>query len=164
MALLGMKLPLPVVVIIGGLASFIISFLVGALTLRRRGIYFTIFTFGLLMLLQSLLLFYEFNVTKTRGRFVVLEDTSTVYYAILVILAALMITAYLIRRSKFGLAMQSIGENEDAAAHMGVNVTLVKTTTFAVSAFFMGATGAIMATRWTYIDPSIAFNANYSFL
>jgi branched-chain amino acid transport system permease protein len=163
-ALLGMKLPLPVVICIGGLASFCLALLVGALTLRLRGIYFSIFTFGLVMLIANLLLFYEINVAGTRGRFVVLESTNTVYYTILVIFVATMLTAYLIRRSKFGLALQSIGEDEEAAAHMGVNVTMVKVVTFAISAIFMGAAGAIMATRWTYIDPFIAFNPNYSFM
>jgi branched-chain amino acid transport system permease protein len=43
-------------------------------------------------------------------------------------------------------------------------VTAFKIVTFAVSAFFMGAVGAIMATRWTYIDPRIAFNPLISFL
>jgi len=47
---------------------------------------------------------------------------------------------------------------------MGVNVIAVKIITFAISAFFMGATGAIMATRWTYIDPNIAFNPLFSFM
>jgi branched-chain amino acid transport system permease protein len=74
------------------------------------------------------------------------------------------ITSYLIRRSKFGLALQSIGEDEEAAAHTGVNVTGLKIVTFAVSAFFIGAAGAIMATRWTYIDPRIAFNPLISFM
>jgi len=75
-----------------------------------------------------------------------------------------MLTAYFIRGSKFGLALQSIGENEDAAAHRGVNVTLVKVITFAISAVFMGAAGAIMATKWIYIDPYIAFNPLLSFI
>jgi branched-chain amino acid transport system permease protein len=62
------------------------------------------------------------------------------------------------------LALQSIGEYEEAAAHIGINVTALKIVTFAVSAFFMGAAGAVMATRWTYIDPKIAFNPLISFL
>ena len=73
-------------------------------------------------------------------------------------------TAFFIRQSKYGLALQSIGENEEAAAHIGINTTMLKTVTFAISALFMGATGAIMATRWTYIDPHIAFNPLISFL
>jgi branched-chain amino acid transport system permease protein len=100
----------------------------------------------------------------TRGRFVVIVDSTTVYYVMLVILAILLATAYLIRRSKLGLALQSIGEYEEAAAHTGVNVNALKTVTFAISAIFMGATGAIMATRWTYIDPYIAFNPLFSFM
>ena len=80
------------------------------------------------------------------------------------IFVVLMLTAYFIKRSKYGLALQSIGENEEAAAHTGINVTMVKVITFAVSAFFIGAAGAIMATRWTYIDPCIAFNPLFSFL
>jgi branched-chain amino acid transport system permease protein len=41
---------------------------------------------------------------------------------------------------------------------------MVKVATFAISAFFMGAAGAVMATRWTYIDPKIAFNPLISFM
>jgi branched-chain amino acid transport system permease protein len=163
-AVLGKVLPLLAVVIAGGLITFILALLVGLITLRLRGIYFAIFTFGLVVLIKELLLFWEVVVTRTRGRFVVLVDNTTIYYIILGIFVILMITVYFIRRSKFGLAMQSIGENEDAAAHMGVNVTLVKIITFAISAIFMGAAGAIMATRWTYVDPYVAFNPLFSFL
>ena len=160
----GEILPLPLVIIIAGLASFILALLVGALTLRLRGIYFAIFTFGLVELMKQLLLYWEFNVTHTRGRFVVLVDNDTVFYMMLGIFVVLMLTAYFIRRSKFGLALQSIGENEEAAAHSGVNVTMVKVITFGISAFFMGAAGAIIATRWTYVDPYIAFNPLFSFM
>jgi len=163
-AVLGKALPLVAVVAAGGLVSFVLALLVGAITLRLRGIYFAIFTFGLVELIKHILLFWEITVTGTRGRFVVLVGNTTIYYVMFGILVLLLLTVYFIRRSKFGLAMQSIGDNEDAAAHMGVNVTLVKVITFAVSAFFIGAVGAIMATRWTYIDPYVAFNPLFSFL
>ena len=81
----------------------------------------------------------------------------------LAILVLTLLTAYLIRQSKYGLALQGIGEQEEAAEHIGINVTLVKVFTFVISAFFIGVTGTIMATRWTYVDPYIAFNMNYSF-
>jgi len=164
MAILGKALPLLSVVVIGGLISLILALIVGALTLRLRGIYFAIFTFGLVVLIKELLLFYEITITGTRGRFVVLESNTTIYYVMLGIFVVLMLTAYFIRRSKYGLALQSIGDNEEAAAHRGINVTLLKVITFAVSAFFMGAAGAIMATRWTYVDPYVAFNPLFSFL
>jgi branched-chain amino acid transport system permease protein len=163
-AVLGLRLPLPVVIVAGGLASSCLAFLVGALTLRLKGIYFAIFTFGLVELMKYLLLWYEIKFTGTRGRFVVLVDNNTIYYVMLAILVALLLTTLLIRRSRYGLALQSIGENEEAAAHTGVNVTLVKVITFAISASFMGAAGAIIATHWTYVDPYIAFDPLNSFM
>jgi branched-chain amino acid transport system permease protein len=163
-AMLGKALPLPVVIAIGGLASFCLALLIGALTLRLRGIYFTIFTFGLNELIKNLLLWYEVNITGTRGRFVILVDNTTIYYVMFIIFVMTLLTAYLIRRSKFGLALQSIGESEEAAAHIGINVTLLKVVTFAISAVFTGAAGAIIATRWTYVDPYIAFNYLFSFM
>jgi branched-chain amino acid transport system permease protein len=163
-AILGKALPLPIVICIGAFASFCLALLVGALTLRLRGIYFSIFTFGLVLLIQQLLLWYEIKFTHTRGRFVIVVNNTTIYYVMFAILVVLLLTAYLIRRSKYGLALQSIGEDEEAAAHTGINVTVLKTIIFAVSAIFMGAAGAIMATRWTYIDPLIAFNPLFSFL
>ena len=164
MAVLGGELPLLAAVAAGGLVSFIIALIVGAITLRLRGIYFTIFTFGLVELLKHLLLYWEVTVTGTRGRFIVLIENTTIFWVMLGIFVVLMLTSYFIRRSKYGLALRSIGENEEAAAHLGVNVNLMKVFAFAVSAFFMGAAGAIIATRWTYIDPYVAFNVFNSFL
>jgi branched-chain amino acid transport system permease protein len=163
-AVLGKVLPLPIVICVGALASFCLALLVGALTLRLRGIYFSIFTFGLVLLIQQLLLWYEVRITHTRGRFVIVVNNTTIYFVMLIILVVLLLAAYFIRRSKYGLALQSIGEDEEAAAHTGINVTVLKTIIFAVSAVFTGAAGAIMATRWTYIDPYIAFNPLFSFL
>jgi branched-chain amino acid transport system permease protein len=163
-ALLGKSVPLPIFIIAGGIASFVVALLVGALTLRLRGIYFAIFTFGLVMLISQLLVFWELHLSGIRGRFVVIIHYNTIYYVMLIIFVALMLTAYFIKRSRFGLALQSIGENEEAAAHSGVNVTVVKVITFAVSAFFMGAAGAIWATKLTYVDPYIAFDVRFSFL
>ncbi len=163
-AILGNEFSLPIVIGIAGLASVCLALLVGALTLRLRGIYFAIFTFGLVELIKHLVLYLELHITGTRGRFVIPVDHTTVYYVMLSIFVTLMLTTYLIRRSRFGLALQSIGENEEAAAHTGINVTLVKVITFAISASFIGAAGAIMATRWTYIDPYIAFNPLFSFM
>ena len=163
-AVLGKTLPLPVVIGIGGLASFCVALITGAVTLRLRGIYFAIFTFGLVLLIQRFLLWLEMSIMGTRGRFVIVVSNNTIYLIMLGIFVAALLTAYFIQRSKFGLALQSIGANEEAAAHTGINVTRVKIITFAISASFMGAAGAIMATRWTYIDPYIAFSPLFSFM
>jgi branched-chain amino acid transport system permease protein len=121
------------------------------------------FTFGLVLLFKEIIYWYEITVKGIRGRLVALESNDTVYYYLLVIMALTILTAYLIKRSKYGLALQSIGENEEAAAHMGVNITMVKVLTYAVSASFMGAVGAVMATKWTYVDPGVAFSPMMSF-
>jgi len=163
-ALLGKTLPLPIVIIAGGLFSFILAICVGLLTLRLRGMYFIIFTFSISELIRNFLLWWETNMTGTVGRWVVMVDHVVVYYVILLIFVLALLTAFLIRRSRFGLALKSIGEEEEAATHIGINATLVKTIAFAVSALFMGAAGAIMATKWKYIDPRIAFSPLLSFL
>lgn len=163
-AILGQALPLPILVAAGGLISFILALFIGLLTLRLKGMYFIIFTFGISELSRHFLLWWETNFMGTVGRFVIPIGHNTVYYVMLIIFIATLLTGYLIGRSRFGMALRSIGENEDAAAHIGISLVAFKTITFAISAFFMGAAGSIMATRWTYIDPTIAFNPLFSFM
>ena len=163
-AILSSDLPLFVVAPIGGAASFILAYLVGSVTLRLRGMYFTMFTFGLVELVRNSLHWWEVNITGTVGRLIIAADNTTVFYAMVATFLAVVFASHLIRRSKFGLALRGIGESEEAAAHSGVNVNRVKVMMFATSAFFMGATGATMSMRWTYIDPTLAFNIQYSFM
>jgi branched-chain amino acid transport system permease protein len=163
-AIIGKAIPFAVVVAIGGAASFCLALIVGALTLRLRGIYFAVFTFGLLMLIANSFNYYEIHFTGTRGRFVMVKGYDTIYFFMLGIFVLLMIAATLIKHSKYGLALMSIGQEEEAAEHTGVNVVMVKVIIFAVSAFFMGAAGSVMATKWTYIDSGIAFYMLYSFM
>jgi branched-chain amino acid transport system permease protein len=158
------QIAFPILIIAAGVVAFLVAVGVGALTLRLRGVYFAIFTFALVLLVQSVVREIERVVTQTRGRFVETQSTEVVYYAILVVFVLTILTALLIRRSRYGLALQSIGEHEEAAAHSGINVVRTKVLTFGVSAIFMGMAGAIIATRRTYIDPDIAFNLNTSFL
>ncbi|MBW1781538.1 MAG: branched-chain amino acid ABC transporter permease [Deltaproteobacteria bacterium] len=163
-AVLGMALPFPLVVVLGALVSGCLALLVGMLTLRLRGIYFVMFTFGLVELLLHFILWWELTITGTTGRVVLPISNTSVFYVMLLILVILVLTVFFIRRSRYGLALESIGENQEAAAHAGVNVTALKVIIYAVSAFFMGAAGAVIATRWTYIDPKIAFNPLTSFM
>jgi branched-chain amino acid transport system permease protein len=163
-ALAGEYLPFPLVVCLGGVVSLILALLVGLSTLRLKGMYFTIFTFGLSELIRHSVLWWEVVMTGTVGRWVISVDPVPVYYTMLIILVVTMAVCFFIYRSRYGLALRSIGQSEEAADHMGVNVTAVKIGVFAISAFFAGATGSTMATRWTYIDPSIAFNPLFSFM
>lgn len=160
----GPLLPLPAVIIVGGSVTFVIALLVGLVTLRLKGMYFAIFTFGFAVILNHIMVFYELQIVGVRGQRLSPITNQTAFYIVVVILVLTLLAAYLIRRSRVGLAMQSIGENEDAAAHMGVNTTMVKVLTFALSAFFIGITGAALAPRWEYVDPTVAFNMLYSFM
>ena len=157
-------LPLPAVLGVAGLAAFCCALAIGAATLRLKGIFFTMFTFGLLGAAQPIIQYFEFETHGARGRYVESIGAVNVYYLMLIAVVAVMVTVYFIRRSRWGLAMRGIGGNEEAAAHMGVNTTRVKVLFFGISGMFMGITGAIMAIQWHYVDPSIAFNLNYSFL
>ena len=73
------------------------------------------------------------------------------------------LVGWLIGRSRLGLALNVIGNDETVARHVAINTTAAKLILFAVSAAFISATGAVMAPRWTYIDPALAFNPMLSF-
>src|SRR5512139_2501665 len=79
-AILSSDLPLPIVAVIGGAGSFILAYLVGSLTLRLRGMYFTMFTFGLVELIRNSLHWYEVNISGTVGRLILSADNVTIYY------------------------------------------------------------------------------------
>jgi len=163
-AVLNDSLPLIVVVIISGLLSFLIALSIGMLTLRLKGVYFILFTFGVTALIRNSVQWWETHFTHTVGRHVSSPGNNTVYAYLVAIYALTLIFIFLLQNSSYGMALQGIGENEDAAEHIGIDVTRLKVIIFAVSAIFMGAAGAVMATRWRYIDPNVAFNPLLSFL
>ena len=105
-AILSSALPLPLVILIGGLASFCLAYLVGSVTLRLRGMYFTMFTFGLVELVRNLVHWYEVNITGTVGRLIISPEPTTIYYAMVVIFLAVLLAFYLIKHSRFGLALE----------------------------------------------------------
>jgi len=163
-AVLSGTFPLIVIVVISGVLSFILALLVGSLTLRLKGVYFILFTFGVTALIRNVIQWWETHITLTVGRHVSSPGNDTVYTYMVIIYALTLIFIFLLQNSSYGMALQGIGENEDAAEHIGIDVTRLKVVTFALSAIFMGAAGAVMATRWRYIDPTIAFNPLLSFL
>ena len=73
------------------------------------------------------------------------------------------VIGFFIARSRLGFALRIIGEDETVAQHCGIDTTVAKVALFTISATAMALVGAIMAPRWTYIEPSIAFNATISF-
>jgi branched-chain amino acid transport system permease protein len=163
-ALLRGTMPLELIVLIGGLSAFVLALAIGILTLRLRGVYFILFTFGMTALIRNVVQWWETHFTGTVGRHVLGATNGTVYLLVTILFAASLVVTFLVKHSRVGMALRGIGENQDAAAHIGIHVTRIKVLTFAASAVLVGATGAVMATRWRYIDPSIAFNPLLSFL
>ncbi len=163
-AVLGEHLPWVLVMVIGVANGVILALIVGLSTLRLAGIYFVIFTFGLTEFIRQIVIWYEVNISGSLGRYVFLEITQEqIYWQLLALMAALFATAFLITRSRLGFALRIIGGDETVAKHMGIDTTRVKLGLFVLSTMFMTIAGIIMAPRWTYIDPSIAFNPQISF-
>ena len=162
-ALLASRAPWPLPVLAGAAMAGAMALVVGALALRLRGPYFAVFTFGLAELAKHTLIWYETGVTGTVGRLLLSPPGPlALYYTVLGVAALSVTTALLLRRSRWGYALIGIGADEERAETLGINTTLVKIGTFAVSAAFAGAVGAAMAPRWTYLDPQV-FNPLVSF-
>ena len=163
-AVFGESLPWAAVLGIAAGVGLVMALIVGLSTLRLSGVYFVIFSFGLAELVKQLVTWWEVNITKDLGRYVFVEITQLdIYWQLLAMLALVLALRALINRSRLGLALRVIGEDETVATHVGINTTTAKLLLFAVSAVFITVTGAIMAPRWTYIDPSIAFAPAVSF-
>jgi branched-chain amino acid transport system permease protein len=164
MALLQKELPFFVIIAIGGAISFTFAVLVGLVTLRLRGMYFAIFTFGLVVFMTEITQYLETRLLGKHGQAIIPIDNQTLFYIMVGVAVATVLITYLIRRSRWGLALLSIGGNEEAAEHMGVNTTMVKVFTFAISAAFMGVAGVIAAPVLLYVNSNIAFSVFYSFM
>jgi len=158
-------LPYPLLIVLGGLASMVFALLIGFPFLRIRGPYFVILTFGLSEAVKFII--EQVEVKIKGGMFgnvlVGAPSMETFYYSLLVICIIAVVTDHIIRNSKFGFGLSSIKGDEEAAEAMGVNTTWYKLLAFAISALFMGFVGAVMALRWTYIVPAIAFSPMTSF-
>jgi branched-chain amino acid transport system permease protein len=154
----------PLVLVVAALVGTVIALIVGLSTLRLSGIYFVIFTFGLAELIRQLVTWYEVNIHGSVGRYIFINvPREAIYWQLLGLTVLVFLVGWLIGRSRLGLALRVIGEDETVAKHAGINTTAAKLILFAVASAFMTVTGAIMAPRWTYIDPTIAFNPMLSF-
>ena len=162
-AVLGTRFPWPLPVLAGAVVGAALAFTVGMLALRLRGPYFAVFTFGLAELAKHTLIWYETGVTGTVGRLLLSPPGPwTLYYTVLTLACLAVATALLLRRSRWGYALSGLGSDEERAETLGINTTFVKIGVFTLSAAFMGAVGATMAPRWTYLDPNV-FNPVVSF-
>ncbi|WP_370678768.1 branched-chain amino acid ABC transporter permease [Comamonas sp. GB3 AK4-5] len=163
-AVLGGDMAWPWVLACAALACALVAAFVGLATLRLHGVYFVIFSFGLAEFIRQFVIWYEANVSGSVGRYVFLDiSQAQILWQLCALTLLLFVLGWWLVRSRLGLAMRMMGDDELVARHCGVNTTRAKLLVFAFSAVFMGLAGAVMAPRWTYIDPNIAFNPMVSF-
>jgi len=145
--------------------AVVLAAFVGLATLRLSGMYFVIFTFGLATLVSAVVTWWEFNIAQKAGRHLVLPITTAHIYWQLLALCAAIVGLWLWRdRSRMGFALRALGADETVARQVGIDTVALKIGTFVVSSVVMALAGAILAPRWSYMDATIAFNPNTSFL
>jgi branched-subunit amino acid ABC-type transport system permease component len=143
----------------------VVSAVVGLTTLRLKGMYFVIFTFGLAALVREIVTWWEFTIAQSAGRHLFLDITTVdIYYQLLVLCVAIFALWIWRDRSRMGFALSTLGADETVARQIGINTTRLKIGTFVVSSVIMTLVGAILAPRWSYMDTTVAFNPNVSFL
>lgn len=158
-------LPFPALLLIALGAGAALAVLVGLATLRLSGVYFVIFTLGLAELIGQIVTWVQTNFGGRIGLYVFTDFTeSHLYWMVLALTVVVFVTGWLINRSRLGLAMRIIGDDEAVARHVGVDTARSRIILFAVSGAFIAVAGAIMAPRYSYITPQAAFSPMISFL
>ena len=167
-----LPLSLPSLVIVGGIVSGIVGLGMGYLTLRLRGVFFAIATLAMAVVLQTLMINWDF-VGGSRGAYVIRPNTisagpvtlSYIEYLFLVmlVLAVVALTvARLIERSRLGIGFSTIRDDEMAAEAAGVPTLRLKLIATMISGAFMGMAGAPLPYYLGYIEPSSAFGLPYA--
>ncbi|MGD9879394.1 MAG: branched-chain amino acid ABC transporter permease [Reyranella sp.] len=163
-------LPLPVMVAIGGVLAGLVGLGTGYLTLRLRGVYFSIATLALAVVVQTLITNWDF-VGGARGAYVLrprvapLIGGEYVQYLFLIMLGLgviVLATARAIERSALGYGFAAIRDDEAAAEASGVPTLRLKLVATTLSGGFMGMAGAPLPYYVTYLDPTSGFSLNYA--
>lgn len=145
---------------LAGLIAMAIGFVVGLITLRTRGPTFIISTIALVLLAKILLDNWDY-IGGTNGISLPLLDLPVelvkfpFYYLMLLLAVGATYLSFRVRRSKFGLGLRAISQDEVKAEVAGVPTRLYKTLAFALSGLFIGMTGALWGYYMTYLSPVI---------
>jgi branched-chain amino acid transport system permease protein len=165
-------LPIPVLILLGGLVSGIVGFGMGYLTLRLRGAFFAIATLALAVVLQTLIVNWSY-VGGSRGAYAIRPQAIDILglslpymqylFALMLALAVAAISiARLIERSRLGYGFATIRDDELAAEACGVPTLRLKLIATTVSGALMGMAGAPFPYYITYVEPSSAFGLAYA--
>ncbi len=162
-------LPLPVLIVVGGIVTGLVGLGTGYLTLRLRGVFFAIATLALAVVLQTLVVNWDF-VGGSRGAYVIPPETIPVFgpyiqylFVLMLILVIISLTvARLIERSRLGYGFATIRDDEMAAEASGVPTLKLKLIATVVSGALMGMAGAPFPFYIGYVEPDSAFNLSYA--
>ena len=142
----------------------ILAALIGLATLRLSGVYFVIFTLGLAEMIRNLVSWIQNNFLGSRGLYVFTDFTDKhLYWMLLGVAVAVYLLGWIISRSRLGFALRIIGGDETVARHVGIDTATVKVILFTTTGFFAALVGAIIAPRWSYIEPNQVFSPQLSF-
>jgi len=165
-----LPMPIPVLILVGGLVSGVVGLGMGYLTLRLRGSFFSIATLALSVVVQTLIINWDF-VGGSRGAYIIRPRTTQYFamnyieYLFLIMLALSVIavfTARCIERSRLGYGFAAIRDDEAAAEASGVPTLKLKLLATTLSGAFMGMAGAPLPYYVTYLDPSSGFSLAYA--
>ena len=142
----------------------VLAALIGLATLRLSGVYFVIFTLGLAEMIRNLVSWIQNNFLGSRGLYVFTDFTDKhLYWMLLGVALAVYLLGWIISRSRLGFALRIIGGDETVARHVGIDTAKVKVILFTTTGFFAALVGAIIAPRWSYIEPNQVFSPQLSF-
>jgi branched-chain amino acid transport system permease protein len=165
-------LPVPVLILLGGIVSGIVGFGMGYLTLRLRGAFFAIATLALAVVLQTLIVNWSY-VGGSRGAYairpqaieilgVTLPYMQYLFVLMLGLAVVAIAAARLIERSRLGYGFATIRDDELAAEACGVPTLRLKLIATTLSGALMGMAGAPFPYYITYVEPSSAFGLAYA--
>src|SRR5215470_1962934 len=167
-----LPLPIPVLMLIAGAVAGIVGFGMGYLTLRLRGVFFAIATLAMAVVLQTLIVNWEF-VGGARGAYIIRPAKAALgpfaigyieyLFAIMLLLAVIALTiARLIERSRLGYGFASIRDDELAAEACGVPTLRLKLIATTISGALMGMAGAPFPFYIGYVEPAATFGLPYA--
>ncbi len=164
-----LPLNIPVLIVIAAIVAGLIGLGTGYLTLRLRGAFFAIATLALAVVLQTLIINWDF-VGGSRGAYIIRPAEvpiigSYIQYLFLIMLALSVIaltTARVIERSRLGYGFATIRDDELAAEACGVPTLRLKLIATTISGALMGMAGAPFPYYIGYLEPSSAFGLAYA--
>jgi len=162
-------MPIPILILIGGVVSGVVGFGMGYLTLRLRGAFFAIATLALAVVLQTLVVNWDY-VGGSRGAYIIRPNDIAwlgpyIQYLFLLMLALVVVSltiARWIERSQLGYGFATIRDDELAAEASGVPTLKLKLVATTISGALMGMAGAPFPYYIGYLQPSSAFGLEYA--